>query len=227
MTDLRFCPQCGAGLLGEEPVFCAACGSRLPIAGLTREPIERAQSRSADEEPDPSLDELDVEPTYGRDIQVWDGQILNVGSDVPFGLYRTTVVAESFSSAGKTIQVVNGCDTCGYGLFLADERSDTLAVSDDGLLIPVTNLPSWDLLPVVDDLIMGTCLVGVDIPPGRYRIDPYDGQGSPGQASRLDAMLNSLSDHGFESPTSDMPTVVAVKETDFALQFWGRPRRLP
>lgn len=226
MSVLKFCPECGAGLLGADPVFCAACGLRLPVVGFTQVLVEQAQSRPTGEEPSPSLDELDVEPAYGLDIPVRDGQILNVGSDVPFGLYRTTVVAESFSSTGKTIQMVNGCDGCGYGLFLADERSDTLAVSDDGLLIPIANLPSWDPLPLADDLIMGTCLVGVDIPPGKYRIDPYDGQGGMGQASRLDAILNSLSDHGFDSPTSDEPTVVDVEATDFALQFWGRPRRL-
>jgi len=226
VSDLRFCPQCGAALVGEDPVFCAECGSRLPIVGFTYELIEQDQSRLGGEESTPSIDDVDVESADLRDIPVWDGQILNIGSDVPFGLYRTTMVAESYSSSGKTIQVVNGCEPCGYGLFLADERSRTLEVSGEGLLIPVANLPTWDPLQIADDLIMGTCLVGVDIAPGRYRIDPYAGQDGIGQAVRLDAMLDSVSEYGFDSPASDEPTVVDVEETDFALQFWGRPRRL-
>lgn len=227
MSDLRFCPQCGAGLLDEDPVFCAECGSRVPVVGFTHEVVEQAQSAPGGPAPSSPSDELDVESAYRLDIPVWDGQILNVGSDVPFGLYRTTVMAESFSSTGKTIQVVNGCDACGFGLFLADERSNTLAVSDDGLLIPVANLPTWDPLQMADNLIMGTCLVGADIAPGRYVIDPHEGQDRVGEAVRLDAMLDCLSEHGFRPITSHEPTIVNVEETDFALQFWGRPRRLP
>lgn len=226
MSDLRFCPQCGAALVGEDPVFCAECGSRLPIVGITHELIEQDQSRRGGEEQTSSIDDLDVESADLRDIPVWDGQILNIGSDVPFGLYRTTMVAESYSSTGKTIQVVNGCEPCGYGLFLADERSSTLEVSGEGLLIPLANLPSWDPLQMADTLIMGTCLVGVDIAPGRYRIDPYIGQDGMGQAVRLDTLLNSLSEHGFGSATGGEPSLVYVEENDLALQFWGRPRRL-
>lgn len=224
VSGLRFCPQCGAALVGVQPSFCASCGCRLPNVLSTRGSGDDARSLTRGEGPAPVVDVSDPEPPYQSDIPVREGQVLSVGSDIPFGLYRTTVMGESYSVTGKTIQVVNGCGTYGYGLFLADERSATLEIADDGVLIPVANLPSWDPLPTSDRLIMGTCLVGADIAPGRYRIDPHSGQESVGEAVRLDAMLDCLSEHGFDSLTNDEPTVVLVEDTDFALQFYGRPR---
>lgn len=226
MSDLNFCPQCGVMLVGAQPSFCAACGSRLPNMRPAQGAVDESGGLIPDKGLRPCSDASGPGTRYQSDIQVWEGQVLNVGTDIPLGLYRTTMMGESFSASGQSIQVVNGCDPYGYGLFLADQRSATLQISDDGALIPISNLPSWNPLPVADDLIMGTCLVGADIAPGRYRIDPHSGQDHVGEAFRLNAMLETLSAHGLDSATSSEPTVVTVEETDFALQFFGRPRHL-
>ena len=223
MSDLNFCPQCGAALVGAQPSFCASCGSRLPNVRSAHEPVGDAGNLTKEEGPSPAPDVFGREAPHQSDIPVWEGQVLDVGSDIPFGLYRTTVMGESYSGSGQSIQVVNGCGAFGYGLFLADERSATLEIADDGVLIPIRNLPSWNPLAMADDLIMGTCLIGADIAPGRYRIDPHSGQAHVGEAFRLDAMLDTLGSYGVDSPTSREPTVVNVEETDFALQFFGRP----
>ena len=45
---MKFCPECGAKLVGDAPKFCGECGHKIVIVGAT--PAERPNSELSDEE---------------------------------------------------------------------------------------------------------------------------------------------------------------------------------
>ena len=159
-------------------------------------------------------------------ILVPDEGELIVGIDLPYGLYRAEACCQGLKDE-ELIQVVNGLDDGMYGLLLADERITVVRAQegDGGWLIPIADIPEWDVLAA--DPPMGTCLIGPDLPPGKYRVSVYPGYESSGvSAVLLDKDLQEVTylqcDESAEGPVISFE----LAPTDFALQFHGQLRAI-
>ncbi len=155
-------------------------------------------------------------------ILVPDEGELIVGIDLPYGLYRAEACCQGLKDE-ELIHVVNGLDDGMYGLLLADERITVVRAQegDGGWLIPIADVPEWDVLAA--DPPMGTCLIGPDLTPGKYRLSVYPGYESSGvSAVLLDKDLQEVTylpcDESAEGPVISFE----LAPTDFALQFYGR-----
>ena len=66
---MKFCPECGAKLVGDAPKFCGECGHKLVTVEAT--PAERPNSELSDEELRAKADAGDAEATKDVGLRCW------------------------------------------------------------------------------------------------------------------------------------------------------------
>ena len=98
---MRYCPFCGAELLGPEVSFCAECGKQIPTGAAPQTegaPTERLQSQSGEE------DRPEPEPADDYDGYYDDVEPIDAGSTRP-GLDREMIKKISFLVLGALLVI--------------------------------------------------------------------------------------------------------------------------
>jgi hypothetical protein len=104
----------------------------------------------------------------------------------------------------------------GFGIVIVLPTDSYLEVDGGVVTVEAFGHP---LDPIAEEFTSGVYLVGFDIAPGRYRVQPEDGTS---YWARLDGTLDII-----DNDLSDGATIVIVKQSDFALEFTGRLELLP
>jgi hypothetical protein len=104
----------------------------------------------------------------------------------------------------------------GFGIVIVQPTDSYLEVDGGVVTVDAFGHP---LDPIAEEFTSGVYLVGYDIAPGRYRVQPEDGTSYWG---RLDGTLDII-----DNNVSDGATIVIIKQSDFALEFTGRLELLP
>ena len=104
----------------------------------------------------------------------------------------------------------------GFGIVIVQPTDSYLEVDGGVVTVEAFGHP---LDPIAEEFTSGVYLVGFDIAPGRYRVQPEDGTS---YWARLDGTLDII-----DNDLSDGATIVIVKQSDFALEFTGRLELLP
>jgi len=134
--------------------FCTQCGSELPVVS------------PCGEEP------ATTPPASGKPSQtIGSGQWI-VGTEVPPGLYR---FSGSFASLGAA-DTIRGIVAAYSGLGLAKVLPSDATVQINGEAIRADHYGPYDVL--ANKPSDGFYLVGIDIPPGRYRLSAPGGLAS-------------------------------------------------
>lgn len=189
VSGVRFCPACGSEGLGAR--FCEQCGSELPVAASGGD--------------GPAATAPPAEPSSQT---IESGQWI-VGTEVPTGLYR---FSGSFASrdASDTIRTISVCYS---GLGLAKVLPTDATVQINGQAIRADYYGSYDVL--ANSPSGGCYLVGIDIPPGRYRLSAPGGLAS---WSFFDRSMNLLSINN-----NPEQILVTIDESVFAVAINGTP----
>jgi hypothetical protein len=104
----------------------------------------------------------------------------------------------------------------GFGIVIVQPTDSYLEVDGGVVTVEAFGHP---LDPIAEEFTSGVYLVGFDIAPGRYRVQPEDGTS---YWARLDGTLDII-----DNDLSDGATIVIIKQSDFALEFTGRLELLP
>ena len=104
----------------------------------------------------------------------------------------------------------------GFGIVIVQPTDSYLEVEGGVVTVEAFGHP---LDPIAEEFTSGVYLVGFDIAPGRYRVQPEDGTS---YWARLDGKLDII-----DNDLSDGATIVIIKQSDFALEFTGRLELLP
>jgi len=152
VSGVKFCPACGVENPGAR--FCTQCGSELPVAASV--------GTQSPETPPPS----------GNSRQtIGSGQWI-VGTEVPPGLYR---FSGSFASLDASDNI-RGIAVAFSGMGLAKVLPSDATVQINGEAIRADHYGAYDVL--ANKPSDGCYLVGIDIPPGRYRLSAPGGLAS-------------------------------------------------
>lgn len=103
----------------------------------------------------------------------------------------------------------------GVGLVIVQPTDSYLEVN--GEIVLVSETPALD--PIALEFTSGAYLVGYDIEPGRYRVQPVDGTS---YWARMDDQQEII-----DNDLSDGASIVIVKEGDWALEINGSLELLP
>jgi hypothetical protein len=104
----------------------------------------------------------------------------------------------------------------GFGIVIVQPTDSYLAVDGGVVTVEAFGHP---LDPIAEEFTDGVYLVGYDIAPGRYRVQPEDGTS---YWARLDGTMDII-----DNDLGDGATIVIIKQSDFALEFTGRLELLP
>ncbi len=189
MTAVKFCPACGAENPGSR--FCTQCGSELPRVTSGRD--EPAKAPSAPGKPSQTIG---------------SGQWI-VGTEVSPGLYR---FSGSFATldASDTIREIAVAYS---GLGLAKVLPSDATVQINGEAIRADHYGPYDVL--ANKPSDGCYLVGIDIPPGRYRLNAPGGLAS---WFLFDQSMNLMSVNN-----NPEQILVTIDESVFAVGINGTP----
>lgn len=132
-----------------------------------------------------------------------------VGSEIKPGIYR---VAGYYAVLDENNEILNNdgvySDTA-LTIAVIKESDSYFEVNGEAILID--HLPVYD--PLANSVTEGTYLVGIDIQPGRYRVEDE----SYAYAARLDENLEIISNEG-----NSGNVLITIKDSDFAVQITGK-----
>lgn len=196
----------------EAPTTTPAT-SPAPTPSTTSAPATEPPSTTAaptTTEPAPTTAPTTTEPpTTTTTLPVIDDGVYIVPDEVAFGTYRVGSYWALLDPAQEIIDNdLNGSEC--LTLVVVDDRASYIEIS--GQAIALEFLPTFD--PIANACTGGTFLVGVDIQPGQYRVNP-DETGAAYWA-RLDGQLQ-LIDNDFQTGQS----IMVIQPGDFAIRFTG------
>jgi len=189
VNGVKFCPACGAENPGGR--FCTQCGTKLPVPASGGEQSGQAPP-----------------PADSSSQRIGSGQWI-VGTEVPPGLYR---FSGSFSSLDASDNI-RGIAVAYSGLGLAKVLPSDATVRINGEAIRADHYGAYDVL--ANKPSDGCYLVGIDIPPGRYRLSAPGGLASwflYDQSMGLITLGNNPEQ-----------VLVTIDESVFAVGFYGTP----
>jgi hypothetical protein len=131
-----------------------------------------------------------------------------VGAEVPPGVYR---VGCYWARLDATQEIIDN-DLVDDGLLLVNVQPTDAFIEFSCRAAALADMPNLD--PIAQGWTGGTYLVGADIAPGQYRVNPVAPLGS--YWARLDEQ-GEIIDNGL----SDGQTIVVVHEGDWALSYTG------
>lgn len=230
MSEWNFCPSCGNSLLGDSPVYCATCGSRLKAEAGDQDPPGGPGEDSTSQTTGgaASIPESTRHPEGDAAASLVvhhleEGETRRVPEHVPYGLYRVTSWVELRDAAGNVITQDSAKVPSGMtGLLLADDRCASLTAElSDVSLTPLPLAPVIDVLG--EELEYGVFIVGADIPVGTYRLEdgPTANGGTAHSWSRFDGLLNVIEDDYVDNAGG---VDVIIQPEDFAFAFMGALR---
>jgi hypothetical protein len=140
-------------------------------------------------------------------IPIIEDGVWLVPAEVAPGIYR---VGQYWAALDAQQEIIDNdlVDDCFSIMVLG---SDASYVEINGQAVLVEFLPVYD--PIAEGCTDGTFLVGSDIAPGQYRVNPTDGNA---YWARLDANLEII-----DNDLQEGQSIVVVDASDFALRISG------
>lgn len=206
MTSHKFCTECGTANAGGK--FCTECGTNLSAEEFLNADTLGVSENSVEEWEDDEYEEeeTDAIPTIGSGLWV-------VGQDISPGLYR---YAGYFERKDRQGNIINN-STAYEGLGLEKVLATDFAIQISGEAVDIDDYPVYSVLGNMP--LGGRYIIGVDIPPGTYRVSSAADSGA--YFELLDQNMR-LIDNGFSSGG----VMANVTNSAFAFGYKGQLQRL-
>jgi len=154
-------------------------------------------------------------PTTTTTLPIIGSGTYIVPDEVPPDVYRLAGYAARLDADLEIIDNELIGDN-GLGLVVIQPTDSYIEVNGEIISVEAFGIP---VDPIAAGYTEGVYLVGFDIDPGRYRVQP---EGGSSYWARLDDTLDII-----DNDLSDGATIVIVKDGDFALKFSGTLEVLP
>ena len=148
-------------------------------------------------------------------VSINESGTYSVSDEVAPGIYRLWGYAARLDADRRVIssQLIG---ERGSGLLIIEPTDSYIEVKGEMITVEAFRM---SIDPIAVGYTEGMYLVGFDIEPGRYQVQPKDGHSF---WARLDDTLDII-----DSDFSGESTTVTVEDGDFALKFKGMLERLP